>query len=92
MKSDELEFLPVDFGALKTHLVTDQGVFSELSDEMFALPLKTPANSLIPEKSCKVQIENCFFLCQMNWNVYFLVSQGKVQSCSKVPGGRQVPG
>ena len=52
----------MDFGAFKNHLATDQGVFSELSDEIVTLPLKAPAKSLIPEKSCKIQIENCFFV------------------------------
>ena len=62
LKSDQLEFLPVDFGAFRNHLVTDQGVFSEQSDEIITLPLKVPAKNLIPEKSCKIQIENCFFV------------------------------
>ena len=43
LKSYQLEFLPVDFGAFKDHLLTDQGVFSEQSDELITLPLREPA-------------------------------------------------
>ena len=71
VKCDKLEFLPVDFGSLKNHLVTNQGIFSPLSDEMFALPLKTPAKTLIPEKDCNVQIENCFFMSNEVEKLFF---------------------
>ena len=71
VKCDKLEFLPVDFGSLKNHLVTNQGIFSELSDETFALPLKTPAKTLIAEKDCKVQIENCFFVSNEVEKLFF---------------------
>ena len=62
IKSNKLDFLPVDFGALGNYLVTDQGIFSQISDDIISLPLATPAKELIPENQCEVEIHSCYFV------------------------------
>ena len=70
-------------------MVTNQGIFGQISDYKISLPLATPAKELIPKNQCQVEIHSCYFVSK---EVEELLRKNPGGNCQDLlPGSEAIP-